>query len=76
MEIASYLGISQEKYSRLETGKTEIDMSTLIKLADLHHTTIDDIVGHEVPYLINKSEFTAEQLIAIDEIKKMDKVKV
>ena len=51
-------------------------MSTLIKLADLHHTTIDDIVGHEVPYLINKSEFTAEQLIAIDEIKKMDKVKV
>ena len=73
VELAEYLNISQEKYSRLECEKTNIDVTTLIQLADYFHTTVDHLIDHEVPYLINKSLFNDEQLEIIEKLKTLDK---
>ena len=40
-EIANKLGLTQEKYSRLETKITKIDSNTLIKLADFYNVSLD-----------------------------------
>lgn len=44
-EIASYLGIDQRVYSNYETGKREIPVKFVIKLADFYGTTTDYILG-------------------------------
>lgn len=69
LEVANELNISQQNYCRYENGQHEPDIDTLIKLADYFHTTVDYLIGHEVPYLINKSEFSSKQLAIMEEIK-------
>jgi len=44
-EIAAILGIDQRVYSNYETGKREIPVHLLIKLADYYNTTTDYILG-------------------------------
>ena len=43
--VAAYLNIHQTTYSSYELGKTIVPVETLIKLADLHKTSIDYLVG-------------------------------
>lgn len=71
VEIANYLNINQEKYSRIESEKSKIDIELLIQLADLYKITIDELVGHKVPYLIDKSLLSKNQLELIDIIRTM-----
>ncbi|OXS56617.1 transcriptional regulator [Cohnella sp. CIP 111063] len=47
-EIADLLKVSQTTYSRYETGELDLPTSALIKLADLHQTSID--------YLLNRTD--------------------
>lgn len=54
-EIAKLLNISQSNYSKYERNEIEPDIQSLIKLADLYHVTVDYLIEHEVPYLIDKS---------------------
>lgn len=61
METAKILGVTQHTYSNYELGKTQPDFNSLIKLADYFHTTIDNLLGHEVPYLLDKSILTSKQ---------------
>lgn len=68
-DLANALNINRMKYNHYELGNSEPNIKTLIKLADFYHTTIDEIIGHEVPYLINKSQFTNSQLELIEKIK-------
>lgn len=68
-EVADKLHITRMKYNHYELGNAEPNIETLIDLADLFHLTIDELVGHEVPFLINKSQFTNEQLALIETIK-------
>ena len=70
-EVAEELNIARTKYARYETGESNPDVDMLIKLADYFHTTVDHLIGHEVPYLINKSEFSSNQLSIIEEIKQL-----
>ena len=72
VEVARDLGISQQNYSRYENGQHEPDNAMLATLADYFHTTIDYIVGHDVPYLINKSQYSEKQLVIFDKISKLD----
>lgn len=65
-ELSKDTGIPQTTYSYYEAGKTTPDATTLKKLADYFHTTIDALLGHEVPYLIDKSTLTAKQRNIID----------
>ncbi|MGN0535961.1 MAG: helix-turn-helix domain-containing protein [Eubacterium sp.] len=44
-EIAAVLGIDQRVYSNYETGKRELPLHLLIKLADYYETTTDYILG-------------------------------
>jgi transcriptional regulator with XRE-family HTH domain len=44
-QIADYLNIKQNTYSQYETGKREIPLVLLWKLADYYNTSIDYLVG-------------------------------
>lgn len=60
-ETAKVIGVTQHTYSNYELGKTQPDYETLIKLADYFHTTTDNLLGHEVPYLLDKSGLSERQ---------------
>ena len=44
-DIAKYLGITQQYYSRYELGQFTIPIEQIIKLAKLYNVSIDYIVG-------------------------------
>ena len=71
-EVASHLQIARSTYQTYEYGIAEPNFETLKKLADYFHTTVDYLIDHEVPYLINKSEFSAKQLSLIEEVKSLN----
>lgn len=53
-EFAKLLGMSQTGYSKYETGENDIPTSILIKLATIHNTSIDYLLGltdEKKPYL-------------------------
>lgn len=72
-EIAKIINKSAVAYGYYESGRNEPDLQTLIKLADLYHTTIDFIVEHEVPYLLDKSILNNEQNNLINKIIELNK---
>lgn len=43
--IAKILGITQQTYSRYETGEITIDIYNLIKLAKFYNTSTDYLLG-------------------------------
>lgn len=44
-ELAQYLGIDQSTYSDYESGRINIPIDMLIKLADFYKVNIDYVVG-------------------------------
>ena len=46
-EIADFLNIKQNTYSQYETGKRQLPIDVLIKLAKFYKTTTDYILGIE-----------------------------
>ncbi len=46
-EIADFLNIKQNTYSQYETGKRQLPIDILIKLAKFYKTTTDYILGLE-----------------------------
>lgn len=44
-DIAKILNISQQQYSRIETGENEIKLDSLIKLSIFYNTSVDYILG-------------------------------
>lgn len=44
-EIAEAIGITQRKYSYLETGKQQWPDELLVRLAELYHTSVDYLLG-------------------------------
>lgn len=46
-DIASELGISQQRFNFYVNGSREPDISTLILLADYFGVTVDYLIGHE-----------------------------
>ena len=44
-QMAKLLGMSQTGYSKYETGENDIPTSILIKLAIIHKTSIDYLLG-------------------------------
>lgn len=71
-EVAQAVGIMQFTYSNYEIGKTQPDFDILIKLADYFHTTVDHILGHEVPYLLDKSVLTQKQRSLVETVCTLD----
>ena len=46
--VAETIGISLRGYQQYEQGKFEPNIEKLIKLADLYHISIDELVGHNL----------------------------
>lgn len=46
-EIANFLNIKQNTYSQYETGKRQLPIDTLIKLAKFYKVSTDYILGLE-----------------------------
>lgn len=44
-DIAKLLNTTQQHYSRIENGETEITADRVCKLADFYHTSTDYILG-------------------------------
>ena len=44
-QLAAYLNVRQNTYSDYETGKINIPIEALIKLADFHQVSLDYLVG-------------------------------
>lgn len=61
-EVAKKLNIDYTTLGRYENGISEPNITTLIKLADIYHTTTDNLLGHNVPYLIDKSKLNNQQI--------------
>lgn len=70
-EMAEALKTSRSTYNNYERGNAEPNIPTLIKIADYFHTTIDSIVGHDVPYLLDRGLLTEQQNYIIDKIKNL-----
>lgn len=44
-DIADKLGMSQTGYSKYETGENDIPTTVLIRLAEIHKTSVDYLLG-------------------------------
>lgn len=56
-QLARLIGMSQTGYSKYETGENDIPTNILIKLASLHETSVDYILGltdEKTPYSSSK----------------------
>ena len=71
-DIADNLQITRMKYNHYELGNAEPNIKMLIKLADFYKVTLDELIGHEVPYLIKKSNYTDVQLEIIKELENLN----
>lgn len=56
-QVASYLGVPREQVSYYETGAREIDLGTLMRLADLY--------GYNISYFIEAAQDTKENDVAL-----------
>ena len=61
-EIAKYLNTSQSNYSKYELGTTQINIDTLIQLANFFHVSVDYLIGNE--------QFKKIDLTSLSDIKK------
>ena len=73
-EVADELCIQRTKYARYENEESDPSIDMLLKLADYYKVTLDELVGHEVPYLIDKSLLSDEEISIINEIKELDTI--
>lgn len=71
-DIAKYLKITQASYSHYENGRTQPPFELLIELADFYKISLDELLNHEVPYLIDKSLLSKKQLNVINLIQKLN----
>lgn len=52
-QLAKLLGMSQTGYSKYETGENDIPTAILVRLAQLHGTSVDyllDLTDQRAPY--------------------------
>lgn len=56
VELANFIGISQNNYSYWENGKVKIDNQSLKKLSTFYDVSIDYILGNENNNIISRDE--------------------
>ncbi len=64
-EVADYLGITVQSYYSYENNQTVPNLSTLIKLADYYHVSLDYLVGREFASDIGYVTESEKTLIAL-----------
>lgn len=71
-DVAKALHMSRSTYSNYEKGNAEPDIATIKALADFFHTTTDNLLGHNVPYLLDKSTLTPKQKQLVERVCTLD----
>ncbi len=71
-EVAKDLNISYPTYNKYETTNTMPDIENLINIANYYKITLDALVGHNVPYLLDKSTLTPKQRKLVETICTID----
>lgn len=71
-QVADDTNLTQATYANYEIGKTQPDYETLKRLADYFHTTTDNLLEHDVPYLLDKSILTAKQRNLVNIVSQLD----
>lgn len=70
-DICSLLNISLQAYYKYENGKSEPNIENLIKLAELYHVSLDELVGRPTS-LINKMLLSERERSIIEKVLAMD----
>ncbi|MCL2083106.1 MAG: helix-turn-helix domain-containing protein [Oscillospiraceae bacterium] len=68
-DMAKYLNISQQAYSNYESGKCEVDFSTLCALADFFYVTADYLLGRDDA---TNTPYTSEEVELIFKYRDLD----
>ena len=68
-EVAENLNIGMQNYINYEMGYRRPDYETLIKLADYFGTTVDYILEHNSPYVMDISLLGQPQIDLMNKIK-------
>ncbi len=68
-EIAAGLNLKPQVINNYIKGKAEPNLKTLIAIADYLHTTTDNLLDHNIPYLLDISTFTETQKNIIEMLK-------
>lgn len=71
LEVAKYLGTSQQNYCRYENGDNEPDINTLIKLATFFHVSVDYLIGNEQPNKVDLTSLSETKKDCIEEIQSL-----
>ena len=83
IDIAEMLGVSRTTYTQYETEKSEPDLATVAKLAEIYNTSVDFILGKtDIPTPIETiaahhdgDEWTEEELAEIEKFKEFVRMK-
>lgn len=67
-EVAKKLNITPAGYSHYEIGRSQPDIEMLKKLADIFQTTVDSLLDRQVPYLLDKSLLSKEQVAIVEQV--------
>lgn len=70
--VAEKLKINQKTYWSYESGRTQPDLDTLIKLADFFNCSIDYLLGHQPQNVLYLDSLTDEQKEAVELVKQLD----
>ena len=60
LELANYLHVKPNTYSDYERGKINIQIDTLIKIADFYHVSLDYLVGRDDVPNRKKKNFSSQ----------------
>lgn len=82
-QVAKILGVSRTTYTQYETGKSEPDLATVSKLAEIYETSVDFLLGKtDIPTPIETiaahhdgEDWTEEELEEIERFKEFVKMK-
>ena len=72
VSLAKYLGIDQTTYSGYETGKSNPDINTLIKIANYFNISLDYLCGRQNKNLIFADSLSEKKKELINLIKDLD----
>lgn len=71
-DVAKKINKSAIAYGYYEAGKNEPDISTLIKLADFFHVSVDELIEHDYKNTIDKGLLNELELNIIEVMQKLN----
>lgn len=72
-DVAKILNVNQRTYSGYELGLSEPNIQSLIKLAELYHVSLDELLGRDCN-IINLNALEEETSTLIKKIINMNKI--